>query len=94
MIVDEAEFSLPTGDGHVIRGGTWSASATPTAQVLVAHGRSEHARRTADEHAYRDVRRSLPLITGDRDPVNHFSAWFDRVSAQARASAGGVPECS
>lgn len=45
MTVGETEFSLPTHDGHVIHGLTWSASGTPKAQVLIAHGRSEHARR-------------------------------------------------
>lgn len=45
MTVDETEFSIPTDDGHVIRGVTWSSTGIPTAQVLIAHGRSEHARR-------------------------------------------------
>jgi alpha-beta hydrolase superfamily lysophospholipase len=44
------------------------------------------AHRTADPQAYRNVRRSLPLalITGDRDPVNHFLEWFDPLARRLR----------
>lgn len=44
------------------------------------------AHRIADPAAYASVRRSLPiaLITGDRDPVNHFLVWFDALAARYR----------
>ena len=45
MTLTETDFSIPADDGHVIHGVTWSATGTPKAQVLIAHGRSEHARR-------------------------------------------------
>lgn len=45
MTITEADFSIPTDDSHVIHGVTWSSMGAPKAQVLIAHGRSEHARR-------------------------------------------------
>lgn len=45
MSITETDFSIPTDDGHVIRGVAWSSPGTPKGQVLIAHGRSEHARR-------------------------------------------------
>ena len=45
------------------------------------------APRTAEAASYQRVRRDLPiaLITGDRDPVNWFLAWFDPLAARYRA---------
>ncbi|MFT3803049.1 MAG: alpha/beta hydrolase [Burkholderiaceae bacterium] len=45
------------------------------------------AERTADADSYRGIRRDLPivLITGDRDPVNRFLAWFEPLAARYRA---------
>jgi len=44
------------------------------------------AHRIADPAAYASVRRDLPLalITGDRDPVNHFLEWFDPLARRLR----------
>ena len=46
----------------------------------------EHGGRTADPQVYQNVRKTLPLalMTGDRDPVNHFLDWFDPLACRLR----------